>query len=60
MKRGAVTKEKSGLVALWIPLPMLDAIDRAVTSEDIDRSKFIRRAVRNHIRSTGVPIKEAA
>ncbi len=54
MKCGAATKDKSLLVAVWIPRPLLAAIDRAVEREDTDRSKFIRRAVRNHVSSLGL------
>ena len=51
MKRGSVTKKQSELVALWIPRPLLKAIDEAVESEDTDRSKFIRRALRKKVSS---------
>jgi metal-responsive CopG/Arc/MetJ family transcriptional regulator len=56
MKRGSVRKRDSELVALWIPKPIVDAIDRAVITEDSDRSKFIRRAVRTRIESLGLSI----
>lgn len=49
MKRGSVTKKQSELVALWIPRPLLKSIDEAVEKEDSDRSKFIRRALRNKV-----------
>jgi metal-responsive CopG/Arc/MetJ family transcriptional regulator len=54
MKRGSVKKKDSELVALWIPRPVVEAIDRAVITEDSDRSKFIRRAVRNRIQQMGI------
>jgi metal-responsive CopG/Arc/MetJ family transcriptional regulator len=56
MKRGAVTKQESQLVALWVPKQLLDAMDLAIRSEDSDRSKFIRRALRRHIMNSGTPI----
>jgi metal-responsive CopG/Arc/MetJ family transcriptional regulator len=59
MKRGAVAKEESELVALWIPKPLLAALDSAVLSEDSDRSKFIRRALRRHIVNTGISVPAA-
>lgn len=49
MKRGSVSKDKSEMIALWIPKELVAAIDTAVSKEDSDRSKFIRRAVRNRI-----------
>jgi metal-responsive CopG/Arc/MetJ family transcriptional regulator len=54
MKRGSIKKEESGLVALWIPRAMLNAIDHAVACEDSDRSKFIRRAVRRKLQEMGI------
>lgn len=47
--RGAVRKESSVMVTVWIPKPLLDAIDAAVASQDTDRSKFVRKAVRNQL-----------
>jgi metal-responsive CopG/Arc/MetJ family transcriptional regulator len=58
MKRGSVNKANSELVALWVPLPLLNALDRAVTHEDSDRSKFIRRAVRNRVSEMGLTVNE--
>ena len=43
---------------VWIPDPLLDLLDKGVASEDSDRSKFIRNAVReklSKIRSGPVP-----
>lgn len=37
------------MVTVWIPKPLLDAIDAAVASQDTDRSKFVRKAVRNQL-----------
>lgn len=54
MKRGSVTKKESELVALWVPRQLLEAVDHAVRCEDSDRSKFIRRAVREHVARAGV------
>ena len=54
MKRGAIRKRDSELVALWVPKALVDAMDSAVNKEDSDRSKFIRRALRRHILDSGV------
>jgi len=59
MKRGSVDTKKSELVALWIPHPLLIALDRAVEVEDSDRSKFIRRALRNHITQVGLQVSDS-
>jgi len=46
------------MVALWVPRPLLAAIDAAITREDSDRSKFIRRAVRARLISIGITVQE--
>jgi len=58
MKRGTTKKTESGMVALWVPRPLLAAIDAAITREDSDRSKFIRRAVRARLISIGITVQE--
>lgn len=58
MKRGAIRKKESELVALWIPRTLVDAMDTAIQKEDSDRSKFIRRALRRHIFDTGVILQD--
>lgn len=47
--RGAVRKEDSVMVTVWIPKPLLAAIDAAVATQDTDRSKFVRTAVRREL-----------
>lgn len=56
MKRGSVKKQDSELIAFWVPKPVVVAMDSAIAREDSDRSKFIRRAVRNRIRSFGISL----
>lgn len=58
MSRAAAKKQpkRSTLVALWIPGSMLAALDDAVATEDTDRSKLIRRAIRNHLTRLGLDI----
>ncbi len=46
--RGAVQKEGSTFVAAWIPDEIVAAIDHAVSKEDTDRSKLIRKALRSY------------
>jgi metal-responsive CopG/Arc/MetJ family transcriptional regulator len=54
MKRGSVTVSQSQLIALWVPRPLVDALDYAVQIQDTDRSKFIRQAVRHKIEALGI------
>jgi metal-responsive CopG/Arc/MetJ family transcriptional regulator len=54
MKRGAVNKTESRLVNVWVPREMLPLIDLAVRTEDSDRSKFIRRAIRDKLFRLGI------
>jgi metal-responsive CopG/Arc/MetJ family transcriptional regulator len=46
MNRGVVKTSEAVLVAVWIPRPLLAAIDEAVRVDDTDRSKFARSAIR--------------
>jgi metal-responsive CopG/Arc/MetJ family transcriptional regulator len=58
MKRGAVTKSKSRLVTVWIPSHIANSLDAAVRLEDSDRSKFIRRALRDKLHTLGIVTSE--
>ena len=49
MSRGSLNKESSEMVALWIPKPLVVALDKGVRRLDSDRSKFIRAALREKI-----------
>jgi metal-responsive CopG/Arc/MetJ family transcriptional regulator len=46
-KKGRQKKEH--LVAIWLPVELLHALDKAVAVRDTDRSKFIRGAIRREI-----------
>ncbi len=48
-KRGAVQKRGATFVAAWIPDEVVDAMDQAVKQQDTDRSKLIRKALRNYL-----------
>jgi hypothetical protein len=56
MKRGAVEKKKSKQVIVWFPLALVEGLDLAVRRSDLDRSKFIRAAVREKVSRLGVTI----
>lgn len=60
MKRGSVTKLKSQLVTVWVPRHIAASLDEAVRLEDSDRSKFIRRALRERLKTIGIPVAEEA
>ncbi len=49
MKRGSVSRKESTIIALWLPKPLLESLDRAVRAQDSDRSKLIRKAIREKI-----------
>ena len=46
MKRGSASKKNSRLVNVWIDTSEVTAIDVAASLADLDRSKFIRKAIR--------------
>lgn len=54
MKRGSVTQKESQLVTVWVPVSVGEAMEKAIESEDSDRSKFIRRAVREKLQRMGI------
>jgi metal-responsive CopG/Arc/MetJ family transcriptional regulator len=60
MKRGAVTKSNARMINVWFPKPVMPLMDRGVQLEDSDRSKFIRRAVRERLERMGIPTLEGA
>jgi metal-responsive CopG/Arc/MetJ family transcriptional regulator len=54
MKRSTAKTDENELVAVRLPRALLEAMDQAVTDEDSDRSKFIRRAVRVQLQKLGI------
>jgi len=51
MKRGAVKKSEARLINVWIPVPVVTVMDKAVHDLDTDRAKFIRQAIREKIQA---------
>lgn len=49
----AVTKDDKP-VLVYFPKPVVDAVDMAVLSEDTDRSKWIRKAIREALQRRGI------
>jgi metal-responsive CopG/Arc/MetJ family transcriptional regulator len=54
MKRGALKKSKARLINVWLPFEMFPLIDRGIIVEDSDRSKFVRRAIREKLCRLGI------
>jgi metal-responsive CopG/Arc/MetJ family transcriptional regulator len=54
MVRGAVRKSDSDFVGVWFPRELVVAVEDAVQSQDTDRSKFIRTAVRERLQREGL------
>jgi len=53
MKKTGKKKERltDTLVAIWLPRPLLRALDREVAARDTDRSKLIRQVLRRELSS---------
>ena len=49
VKRGAIRKQHSTFIGAWVPQPIARAVDQAVELLDLDRSKFVRRALEEKI-----------
>lgn len=52
--RGAVHREGSTLITAWVPRTLADRIAAAVEAADTDRSKFVRRAIRQELDRSAV------
>jgi len=53
MKRGSGKKPKGKLLAVWVPVKLLPSLDQGARKEDSDRSKFIRKAIREKLARQG-------
>ena len=42
------------MIGVWIPREMEAALDIAIRHEDSDRSKFVRKAIRERVLSLGL------
>ena len=54
MNRGAVRKHSSKMLVLWVPPCLIPAIDQGVGILDLDRSKFVRLAIREKLAALGI------
>jgi metal-responsive CopG/Arc/MetJ family transcriptional regulator len=57
MKRGSGKKPKGKLLAVWVPGTLLTRLDEAARKEDSDRSKFVRKAIREKLARHGLSPK---
>jgi len=57
MKHGAVKRQGSKLLAVWVSKSFLPRLDEGVKKEDSDRSKFIRNAIREKLARHGISAK---
>ena len=57
IRRGAIRRENCTFIGAWVPSPISEAIDKAAVQMDLDRSKFLRRALAEKIAKEA---KEAA
>ena len=55
-KRGAYTRENCLFIGAWIPAELMEVVDDFVRKEDLDRSKLLRRALEEKLRSTPPPL----
>ena len=60
MKRGAVTKNQSTLLTVWVPEAYFPLIERGVRKADSDRSKYVRAAIREKLQRQGIVLTEEA
>jgi metal-responsive CopG/Arc/MetJ family transcriptional regulator len=56
MSTSPVTKANSRQILVLIPEPVIEIMDRAVRRLDLDRSKFIRAAIREKLDRNGIQI----
>lgn len=60
MKRGSISKNKSVMLTVWVPKVLLPSLERGVLLEDSDKSKFVRKAIREKLARHGVQMSEEA
>jgi metal-responsive CopG/Arc/MetJ family transcriptional regulator len=60
MKRGAVKKQTSKMITVWVPEVLIPSLDRGVAQEDSDRSKFVRNAIREKLTRHGISMEVSA
>lgn len=58
MPRGAVKKDESKLLTVWVPIPLIPLIKEGVRLTDSDMSKFVRSAIRMKLARLGVRCDE--
>jgi hypothetical protein len=58
MRRGAITKAGSKLVTVWVPKALVIALNHGVRITDLDKSKFVRIAIREKLARNGIGIPE--
>jgi len=49
MRRGSGIKAKGKLLAVWVPGKLMPRLDRGARKEASDRSKFVRKAIREKL-----------
>jgi metal-responsive CopG/Arc/MetJ family transcriptional regulator len=58
MKPGPSKAKETVTISLWVAASTVKAIDEASAAEDSDRSKFVRRALRHHLKELNICYKE--
>lgn len=53
-QRGAYRRDECVFIGAWVPAHVIAALDQAVKIMDLDRSKFLRKALEEKIRSKEV------
>ncbi len=54
MPRGVVTRKNTRVLTVSVPEQVIPLIDRGMRREDVDRSQFVRRAVREKLERMGI------
>lgn len=54
MPRGVIAKKNTRLLTIAVPEEVIPLIDRGVKKEEVDRSQFVRRAVREKLERLGM------
>ena len=56
-RRGAVQKKRSRLIGFWMPTSWEEPVSLGIRAEDNDKSKFIRRAIREKLERLGIKVE---
>lgn len=57
MKRGTIRRDSAIPVTLWVPKTWIPKLTDAVRTQDTDKSKFVRAAIKEKLARIGIAVE---